>query len=131
MNNSRNPTLSPFQLMRRLALLTGSVLLAVSHQWGFAAIGFVAFAAVLASGLPGAFGAISKRVFPLAPRLSNAQRIAAGVGLLIVAGITPILLQDRRTGTVAISVVVLAGSIAWLVWTIRMEGWKGRKRPTE
>jgi len=128
MNNSHNPPLSFFQLMRRLALLTGSVLLAVSHQWGYAAIGFVVFAAMLGSRLPGAFGAISKRVFPLAPGLSNAQRIAAGVGLLILAGITPILLQDRRTGTVAISVVVLAGSIAWLVWTIRTEGWDGKRR---
>jgi hypothetical protein len=130
MNNSRNPPLSFFQLMRRLALFAGSVLLAVSHQWGFAAIGFVVLAAMLGSGLPGTFGAISKRLFPLAPGLSKAQRIAVGVGLLILAGITPILLHDRRTGTVAISIVVFAGSIAWLVWTILREGWTGNRRPS-
>jgi hypothetical protein len=122
---------SLFQLVRFLALLGGSVLLAMSHEWAFAAIGFVALAATLGGRLPGTLGTISGRVFPFAPGLSKGQRIAVGLGLVLVLGIPAVLIQDRRAGTVEISILVVTACIAWLAWTVCTEGWKGNRPPRE
>jgi hypothetical protein len=117
-----------WRLIRAAAVFGASLVLAFSGDWEFAVIGFFVSVAMLASVLPRRVGEGSGRFYRLLPSLSRAQRIAVGVGLLLVLGIPLALIQERRPATVAISIIVVSGSVAWLLYMIHNEGWKGDKR---